>query len=61
MSKQVDSSHQDPWQITLRGHHTGTDAIKFVQTNREKLTMSQKANSEESKETDYDDGEDKSS
>jgi predicted transcriptional regulator len=31
-----------------------TDAIKFVQTNKEKLMTSQKANNEESKEPDYD-------
>ena len=37
-----------------------TDAIKFVQTNKEKLTMSIKEeNEKESKEPDYDDGEDK--
>ena len=36
-----------------------TDAIKFVQTNQEKLTMSKKENEKESKEPDYDDGEDK--
>ena len=37
-----------------------TDAIKFVQTNKEKLTMSTKENTgKESKEPDYDDGEDK--
>ena len=38
-----------------------TDAIKFVQTNKEKLTMSSKEdnNSKESKEPDYDNGEDK--
>jgi predicted transcriptional regulator len=39
-----------------------TDAIKFVQTNKEKLTMSTKEedkDSKESKEPDYDDGEDK--
>jgi DNA-binding transcriptional regulator LsrR (DeoR family) len=36
-----------------------TDAIKFVQTNKEKLTMSKKENEKESKEPDYDDGEDK--
>ena len=33
-----------------------TDAIKFVQINKEKLTISKKANSEESKEIDYDEG-----
>ena len=31
-----------------------TDAIKFVQTNKEKLTMSKKEDDEESKEPDYD-------
>ena len=36
-----------------------TDAIKFVQTNKEKLTMSKKENEKESKEPDYDDGKDK--
>ena len=38
-----------------------TDAIKFVQTNKEKLSMSTKEEngSKESKEPDYDDGEDK--
>ena len=39
-----------------------TDAIKFVHTNKEKLTMSGKEEdngSKESKEPDYDDGEDK--
>jgi hypothetical protein len=37
-----------------------TDAIKFVQTNKEKLTMSTKEeNEKESKEPEYDDGEDK--
>jgi predicted transcriptional regulator len=39
-----------------------TDAIKFVQTNKEKLTMSGKEEdkgSKESKEPDYDNGEDK--
>ena len=36
-----------------------TDAIKFVQTNKEKLTMSKKENEKESKESDHDDGEDK--
>jgi hypothetical protein len=37
-----------------------TDAIKFVQTNKEKLMTSQNANHEESKEPDYDeDDEDK--
>ena len=32
-----------------------TDAIKFVQTNKEKLTMSAKEDDKESKEPDYDD------
>ena len=32
-----------------------TDAIKFVQTNKEKLTMSKKEDDKESKEPDYDD------
>jgi hypothetical protein len=39
-----------------------TDAIKFVQTNKEKLTLStekEENGSKESKEPDYDDGEDK--
>ena len=39
-----------------------TDAIKFVQTNKEKLTLSTKKEengSKESKEPDYDDDEDK--
>jgi hypothetical protein len=39
-----------------------TDAIKFVQTNKEKLTMSTKKEdkgNKQSKEPDYDDGEDK--
>ena len=36
-----------------------TDAIKFVQTNKEKLSMSTKEGDKESKEPDYDDGEDK--
>jgi hypothetical protein len=38
-----------------------TDAIKFVQTNKEKLTTSAKEDngSKQSKEPDYDDGEDK--
>lgn len=31
-----------------------TDAIKFVQTNREKVTMSSKEDPKESKEPDYD-------
>ena len=31
-----------------------TDAIKFVQTNKEKLTMSSKEDDKESKEPDYD-------
>ena len=32
-----------------------TDAIKFVQINKEKLTMSAKEDDKESKEPDYDD------
>ncbi|MFZ0695818.1 MAG: hypothetical protein WAM88_01620 [Nitrososphaeraceae archaeon] len=37
-----------------------TDAIKYVQTNKEKLAMSTKEeNEKESKEPDYDNGEDK--
>jgi hypothetical protein len=39
-----------------------TDAIKFVQTNKERLAMSTKEedkDSKESKEPDYEDGEDK--
>ena len=36
-----------------------TDAIKFVQTNKEKLTMSSKEDDKESKEPDYDEDEDK--
>jgi hypothetical protein len=36
-----------------------TDAIKFVQTNKEKLMMSQKATHEESKEPDYDEDKDR--
>ena len=36
-----------------------TDAIKFVQTNREKLSTSTKEDDKESKEPDYDNGEDK--
>jgi hypothetical protein len=35
-----------------------TDAIKFVQTNKEKLTMSKKEVDKESKEPDYDDDKD---
>ena len=36
-----------------------TDAIKFVQTNKERLAMSAKEeNEKESKEPDYDDGDD---
>jgi hypothetical protein len=35
-----------------------TDAIKFVQTNNEKLTMSKKEDDKESKEPDYDDDKD---
>ena len=35
-----------------------TDAIKFVQTNKEKLTMSKKEDDKESKEPDYDDDKD---
>ena len=35
-----------------------TDAIKFVQTNKEKLTMSKKENEKESKEPDYDEDKD---
>jgi hypothetical protein len=36
-----------------------TDAIKFVQTNKEELMMSQKANHEESKEPNYDEDKDR--
>ena len=36
-----------------------TDAIKFVQTNKEKLSMSTKEDDKESKEPDYVDDEDK--
>ena len=36
-----------------------TDAIKFVQTNKEKLTMSSKEDDKESKDPDYDEDEDK--
>jgi glutamyl/glutaminyl-tRNA synthetase len=35
-----------------------TDAIKFVQTNKEKLTMSTKEENKESKEPDYDEDKD---
>ena len=35
-----------------------TDAIKFVQTNKEKLTMSNKKEDKESKEPDYDEDKD---
>ena len=35
-----------------------TDAIKFVQTNKEKLTMSSKEDDKESKEPDYDEDKD---
>jgi hypothetical protein len=35
-----------------------TDAIKFVQTNKEKLTMSAKENDKESEEPDYDEDKD---
>ena len=35
-----------------------TDAIKFVHTNKEKLTMSKKEDDKESKEPDYDDDKD---
>jgi hypothetical protein len=35
-----------------------TDAIKFVQSNKEKLTMSSKEEDKESKEPDYDEDED---
>ena len=35
-----------------------TDAIKFVQTNKERLTMSTKENDKESKEPDYDEDKD---
>ena len=35
-----------------------TDAIKFVQTNKEKLTLSKKEDDKESKEPDYDDDKD---
>lgn len=31
-----------------------TDAIKFIQTNKEKITISSKENPSESKEPDYD-------
>ena len=36
-----------------------TDAIKFVQTNKEKLTMSTKEENKESKEPDYDEDKNK--
>jgi hypothetical protein len=36
-----------------------TDAIKFVQTNKEKLSMSTKEDDKESKEPDYDEDNDK--
>jgi hypothetical protein len=35
-----------------------TDAIKFIQTNKEKLTMSSKEDDKESKEPDYDEDKD---
>ena len=35
-----------------------TDAIKFVQTNKEKLTMSKKEDDKESSEPDYDEDKD---
>ena len=35
-----------------------TDAIKFIQTNKEKLTISTKKEDEDSKEPDYDEGKD---
>jgi hypothetical protein len=35
-----------------------TDAIKFIQTNKEKLTMSSKEDDNESKEPDYDEDKD---
>ena len=35
-----------------------TDAIKFVQTNKEKLMMSSKEDDKESKEPDYDEDKD---
>ncbi len=35
-----------------------TDAIKFVQTNKEKLNMSSKENDKESEEPDYDEDKD---
>jgi hypothetical protein len=35
-----------------------TDAIKFVQTNKEKLSMSTKEENKESKESDYDEDKD---
>jgi hypothetical protein len=35
-----------------------TDAIKFIQTNKEKLTISTKKEDEDSKERDYDEGKD---
>ena len=35
-----------------------TDAIKFIQTNKEKLTISTKKKDEDSKEPDYDEGKD---
>jgi hypothetical protein len=35
-----------------------TDAIKFIQTNKEKLTMSRKEDDKESKEPDYDEDKD---
>jgi hypothetical protein len=36
-----------------------TDAIKFVQTNKEKLMSDKKQDDKESREPDYDDGEDR--
>ena len=36
-----------------------TDAIKFVQTNKEKLTMSTRKNDKESKEPDYEEDKDR--
>ena len=35
-----------------------TDAIRFIQTNKEKLTMSSKEDEKESKEPDYDEDKD---
>ena len=54
-----DSSQSASWILTTNSVVV-TDAIKYVQTNKEKLAMSTKEeNEKESKEPDYDNGEDK--